>query len=101
VEAVLNEHPAVNGNLVVGTPDPKWGQVVVAYIVTTGAAVTAKELDEFCVQHPNLANYKRPRYYRFVDHLPMTATGKLLHYKARSQAAEDMKNGLFEKVGKI
>jgi hypothetical protein len=31
----------------------------------------------------------------------MTATGKLLHYKARSQAAEDMKNGLFEKVGKI
>ena len=100
VEAILNEHPAVSSNLVVGTPDPRWGQVVVAYIVVrSGNSVTAKELDEFCVQHPMLANYKRPRYYCFVDQLPMTATGKLLHYKARSQAAEDMKNGLFEKVG--
>jgi acyl-CoA synthetase (AMP-forming)/AMP-acid ligase II len=67
--------------------------------VTTGAPATANELDQFCVQHPMLANYKRPRFYRFVEALPMTATGKLLHYKARSQADDDLKNGLFEKVG--
>jgi acyl-coenzyme A synthetase/AMP-(fatty) acid ligase len=42
--------------------------------------------------------YKRPRYYRFVDQLPMTATGKLIHYKARQQAQKDMKDGLLEKV---
>jgi acyl-CoA synthetase (AMP-forming)/AMP-acid ligase II len=98
VEAVLNEHPVVTNSLVVGMPDPKWGQVVVAYVVKSGDSLTAKELDEFCVQHPMLANYKRPRYYSFVDKLPMTATGKLLHYKARLQAQEDLKAGLFEKV---
>ncbi|MFZ2949121.1 MAG: hypothetical protein WA003_06520, partial [Desulfuromonadaceae bacterium] len=98
VEATLNEHPAVTNSLVVGMPDPKWGQVVVAYVVASWDALTSKELDEFCVQHPMLANYKRPRYYRFVDKLPMTATGKLLHYKARTQVQEDMKAGLFEKV---
>lgn len=96
VEAVLNEHPMVTNSLVVGVPDPKWGQVVVAYIVVdSGTSLTAKELDEFCVQHPMLANYKRPRYYRFVETLPMTATGKLLHYKAKTMAKQDMENGHF------
>lgn len=98
VEAILNEHPAVINTLVVGMADPKWGQVVVAYIVKSWDALTSKDLDEFCVQHPMLANYKRPRYYCFVDKLPMTATGKLLHYKARTQVQEDMQAGLFEKV---
>jgi acyl-CoA synthetase (AMP-forming)/AMP-acid ligase II len=98
VEAVLNEHPMVTNSLVVGMPDPKWGQVVVAYVVKSGPSLTAKELDEFCVQHPMLANYKRPRYYRFVDRLPMTATGKLLHYKAKAQVNDDAQAGLFEKV---
>jgi len=100
VEAVLNEHPAVNTSLIIGVPDPKWGQLVVAYIITMpGEPVTSQDLDEFCVRHPMLGNYKRPRFYRFVDQLPMTATGKLIHYKARQQAQEDMQAGLFEKVG--
>ena len=60
--------------------------------------VSAAELDAFCVAHPMLANYKRPRYYRFVDSLPMTATGKKMHYKARGQVLEDSKAGLLEKV---
>jgi long-chain acyl-CoA synthetase len=98
VEATLNEHPAVINSLVVGMADPKWGQVVVAYVVKSWYSLTSKELDDFCVQHPMLANYKRPRYYCFVDKLPMTATGKLLHYKARKQVQEDMLAGLFEKV---
>jgi acyl-coenzyme A synthetase/AMP-(fatty) acid ligase len=40
-----------------------------------------------------LAPYKRPRAYRFVDALPMTATGKKLHYRIRAQAAEDAAAG--------
>ncbi|WP_243371673.1 AMP-binding protein [Geotalea sp. SG265] len=98
VEAVLNEHPQVINSLVVGMPDPKWGQMVVAYVIKSDGSLTAKGLDEFCLQHPMLANYKRPRYYRFVDTLPMTATGKLLHYKAKVQVQEDALAGLFEKV---
>ena len=43
-----------------------------------------------------LAPYKRPRAYRFVDELPLTATGKKIHYRARAQAVEDDAQGLFE-----
>ena len=44
-----------------------------------------------------LAGYKRPRAYRFVDALPMTATGKKLHYQVREQARRDADDGLLER----
>ena len=44
-----------------------------------------------------LAAYKRPRAYRFVDELPMTATGKKLHYQLREQAKQDAAQGLFQR----
>jgi acyl-coenzyme A synthetase/AMP-(fatty) acid ligase len=43
-----------------------------------------------------LAGFKRPRAYRFVDELPMTATGKKVHYRVREQAAHDAADGLLE-----
>ncbi len=98
VEAALNEHPDVVDCLVVGMPDAKWGQVVVAYVTRKRPALSVKDLDEFCRKHPMLASYKRPRYYRFVDALPMTATGKKVHYKVRARVQEDAKAGLLEKA---
>lgn len=98
VEAALNEHPDVTDCLVVGMPDPKWGQVVVAYVVRKRPALTAQEMDAFCKQHPMLAAFKRPRFYRFVEALPMTATGKKVHYKVRARVQEDAAAGLLEKV---
>jgi acyl-CoA synthetase (AMP-forming)/AMP-acid ligase II len=98
VEAALNEHPDVQDALVVGMPDPTWGQVVVAYVVRKRASLTAAEIDEFCKRHRMLSSFKRPRYYRFVDALPMTATGKKVHYKVRAHVAEDAAAGLLEKV---
>jgi acyl-CoA synthetase (AMP-forming)/AMP-acid ligase II len=98
VEAALNEHPDVADSLVVGMPDPKWGQVVVAYVQARNSGVTPKDLDAFLRQHPMLANYKRPRYYRFVDALPMTATGKKMHYKIRQQVQDDARAGLLTNV---
>ena len=44
-----------------------------------------------------LAAYKRPRAYRFVDALPMTATGKKVHYQVREQAVEDDAAGLLRR----
>jgi acyl-CoA synthetase (AMP-forming)/AMP-acid ligase II len=100
VEEALNGHPGVADSLVVGVPDEKWGRRVVAYVVRAdtpeGAALTAADCERHCREHPMLAPYKRPRAYRFVDALPLTATGKKIHYKAREQAAEDMASGLFE-----
>lgn len=98
VEAALNEHPEVADSVVVGMPDAKWGQVVVAYVQSKNPALTAKDLNEFLVRHPMLANYKRPRYYRFVDALPTTATGKKMHFKIRQQVQEDSAAGLLERV---
>ncbi len=95
VEAVLNEHPGVADSVVVGLPDPQWGELVVAYVVASGGVpLDAAELDRHSRQHPMLADYKRPRAYRFVDQIPLTATGKKLHYRVREQAREDAAAGL-------
>lgn len=98
VEAALNEHPDVTDSLVVGLPDEKWGQVVVAYVVPKRPTLTAKEMDQFCKQHPMLASYKRPRYYRFVETLPMTATGKKIHYRIRADVQADQAAGRLQKA---
>jgi acyl-coenzyme A synthetase/AMP-(fatty) acid ligase len=86
VEEVLNEHPLVRESIVVGVPDTRWGEVVVAYVVAAEEGLTAAECDKHCRAHPMLANFKRPRGYKFVASLPRTATGKLMHYKLREEA---------------
>jgi acyl-CoA synthetase (AMP-forming)/AMP-acid ligase II len=94
VEAVLAEHPGVADAAVVGLLDDQWGELVVAYVVPANGALDAATLEAHVHGHPMLAPYKRPRAYRFVESLPMTATGKKLHYRIRSQAAQDAAAGL-------
>ncbi len=97
VEAVLTELDGVTDAAVVGVPDERWGELVVAYVVRSDAALDAAALEAHCHGHPMLAAYKRPRAYRFVDALPMTATGKKVHYRVRAQAAQDAAAGLLER----
>jgi acyl-CoA synthetase (AMP-forming)/AMP-acid ligase II len=112
VEEVLNEHPGVADSCVVGLPDERWGQLIVAYVVpaadaaasdygaavdgdgTAGNGVTVADLDAHCRNHPMLADYKRPRAYRLVDSLPMTATGKKMHFRVAEMASADDAAGL-------
>ncbi len=92
VEEVLNEHPGVADSCVVGLPDERWGELIVAYVVPASDAaeeLTAASLDAHCREHPMLADYKRPRAYRLVDSLPMTATGKKMHFRVRESAIAD------------
>ena len=67
---------------VVGAPDDRWGQRVVAYVVTD-AALTGDELDAHCLTSDTLARFKRPREYRFVAELPKSASGKILRRMLR------------------
>ncbi|MBP2369512.1 class I adenylate-forming enzyme family protein [Pseudonocardia parietis] len=99
VEEVLNQHPGIADSLVVGVPDERWGRRVVAYVVRSDPGLTTAGCDAHCRAHPMLADFKRPRGYRFVDTLPLTATGKKIHYKAAAQAADDDTRGLFEPAG--
>jgi acyl-CoA synthetase (AMP-forming)/AMP-acid ligase II len=100
VEEILNEHPGVADSCVVGLPDERWGQLIVAYVVPAADAaeeLTVAELDRHCRDHPMLAGYKRPRAYRLVDSLPMTATGKKMHFRVAEMAVTDDASGLLER----
>lgn len=98
VEEVLNQHPKVRESIVTGIPDKLRGQAVVAYIIKAEPSLTSKELDSYCLNHPMLANYKRPRFYRFVNELPFTATGKKMHFKVKQIAVGDQAKGLLERA---
>jgi acyl-CoA synthetase (AMP-forming)/AMP-acid ligase II len=99
VEALLAEHDDVADSIVVGMPDPEWGELVVAYVQPKpgrleDAAAAARALDAFCKASPSLADYKRPRRYTFVAELPYTATGKKQHFKLKDQSVADREAGL-------
>ena len=98
IEEVINEHPKVHECVITSVPDELRGQSVVAYIIKEDDSLTVKELVSFCKNHPMLSAYKCPRYYRFVETLPYTATGKKLHYKVREMALEDLQKGLLERT---
>jgi len=76
VEAVLESHPDVAEAGVVGVPDPKWGEVGQAFLVTRdGAAPDPETLTAYCRER--LAGYKTPRHFAFVAELPRNAVGKI------------------------
>ena len=98
VEAVLSMNPRVKDCVVTSVPDRVRGQLVTAYIVPKDRSLTVSELDAFCKESPYIANFKRPRYYRFVDSVPYTATGKKRHVEAKENAAADLAKGLLQAV---
>ncbi|MCS6835764.1 MAG: o-succinylbenzoate--CoA ligase [Anaerolineae bacterium] len=83
VEAVLGQHPAVAEVIVVGAPDPEWGQVVCAAIVLRPDH-NADAADILAFSRQRLAGYKQPRRLRFVAELPRNPLGKIL----RSQVVD-------------
>jgi long-chain acyl-CoA synthetase len=89
VEEVLLRHSEIAEVSVIGRPHPEWGEVVIAYVVPTGAAPESALLDEYCVE--NIARFKRPKEYRFVDELPKNNYGKILKTKLRDTDAEAVK----------
>ena len=80
IEEVLLRHPAVAECSVVGRGHPEWGEEVVAFVVARGA-VDRAELEALCLD--NIARFKRPRDYRFVDSLPKNNYGKVLKTELR------------------
>ncbi len=76
IEEVLLTHERVAEVSVIGRSDPDWGEIAVAYVVAVGAAPDPGELDGLCLA--NIARFKRPKHYVFVDRLPKSNYGKIL-----------------------
>ena len=78
--------PRVAETAVVGHAHPDWGEEVVAFIVAgTGATPTAEALDRLCLE--NLARFKRPKRYEFVESLPKNNYGKIVKTELRDLLA--------------
>jgi acyl-CoA synthetase (AMP-forming)/AMP-acid ligase II len=87
VEEVLSLHPGVKETCVIGVPDEKWGENIVAYIVQNGTApVTTDELLTLCIE--NMASFKKPKEIYLVDELPKSSYGKILKRELRDNHEE-------------
>jgi len=89
IEEFLYTHPAVEDVQVVGVPDKKYGEEIMAYVkIYEGneKEINEKDIIEYCKEQ--IADYKVPRYVEFVNEYPMTASGKIQKFKLRERAIE-------------
>ena len=88
IEEVLLTHPGVVECSVVGRPDPDWGEALVGFVV---GSAKAEELEQLCLD--NLARFKRPKDWRFVESLPKNNYGKIVKTELRAMlAAQDQES---------
>jgi len=89
VEEFLYTVPGISDVQVIGVPDAKYGEELMAWVkLRPGATLTGEEIRAYC--KGKIATYKIPRYYKFVDGFPMTVTGKVQKYKMREAAIQEL-----------
>ena len=89
IEEFIYTHPKVRDVQVIGVPDKKYGEEIMACIILKEpGSVTVEEMTNFI--KASMARHKVPRYISFVDSFPMNAAGKILKYKMRQDAAKEL-----------
>ncbi len=89
IEEFLYTHPDVADVQVIGVPDERFGEELMAWvIVRRGATLDPEALRAFC--RGRIAHFKVPRYVKLVDAFPMTVTGKVQKFKLREQAIAEL-----------
>jgi fatty-acyl-CoA synthase len=89
VEEFLYTVPGISDVQVIGVPDAKYGEELMAWVkLRPGAALTGQEIRAYC--KGKIATYKIPRYYKFVDSFPMTVTGKIQKFRMREAAIQEL-----------
>ncbi len=92
VEMFLKKHPAIEDAGVTGVPDSRWGEQVVALVVSKDKSLSESDINDWCLQNSHeLSRYKRPRQVVFVEELPKNVFGKLERYKLREKFQEARK----------
>ncbi len=89
IEEVLFQHPALASAQVIGVPDARMGEELMAWVTfRDGEAATEDELRAFCRER--LAHFKVPRYWKITSEFPMTVTGKVQKFKMRETAIAEL-----------
>ena len=89
IEEFLYTHPKISDVQVIGVPDEKYGEEIMAWIkLNEGQQATPEEIRDYC--QGQIAHYKIPRYIKFVDAFPMTVTGKIQKFHMRQQSTDEL-----------
>lgn len=89
IEEFLYTHPKISDVQVIGVPDAKYVEAVMAWVrVKEGETLTLEEVQEYC--KGQIAHYKIPQYVRFTDDFPMTVTGKIRKVEMREQSIAEL-----------
>lgn len=89
IEEFLYTHPKIRDVQVIGVPDAKYGEEIMAWVqLKAGESATSEEIRSFC--QGQVAHYKIPRYIKFVTGFPMTVTGKIQKFLMRQQSIEEL-----------
>jgi fatty-acyl-CoA synthase len=89
IEEFLYTHPDIADVQVIGVPDERYGEELMAWIIPRADAVlSAEDVREFC--QGQIAHFKIPRYVKCVQEFPMTVTGKVQKFRMREQAIDEL-----------
>ena len=89
IEEFLYTHPKISDVQVIGVPDERYGEEVMAWVMLRpGETADSEEIREFC--RGKIAHFKVPRYIRVTEEFPMTVTGKIQKFKMREMAVEEL-----------
>ncbi|TET13986.1 MAG: AMP-binding protein [Dehalococcoidia bacterium] len=89
IESFLMTHPKISMVAVTGVPDRRMGEVAMAFVkLKEGQTATEEEIISFA--RGKMANYKAPKYVKFVDDFPMTATGKIQKFALKETAVSEL-----------
>ena len=89
IEEFLYSHPQIDDVQVIGVPDQRFGEEVMAWVrLKPDSDATEDSIRDFC--RGRIAHYKVPRYVKLTDEFPMTVTGKVQKFLMREQAVEEL-----------
>jgi len=89
IEEFLYTHPKISDVQVIGVPDAKYGEEIMAWVrLREGETVSTEALREYC--RDKIAHYKIPRYVQFVEVFPTTVTGKVQKFIMREQSIKEL-----------
>ena len=89
IEEFLYTHPKISDVQVIGVPDERFGEEVMAWVMLRpGETAEAEEIREFC--RGRIAHFKIPRYVKVTEEFPMTVTGKIQKFRMREMAVEEL-----------